>query len=95
MFIAFAAWCPNCNKCRIAAVHPLREICGERKSFNSLVLVDQIFNSRFINRDLAHFEASYLTFVCIDTSNKMSQFGEAGAGYKTDITRPNYTNFHI
>ena len=78
----------------LRVVHPL---LGARRKLQPLrgdVLVDQLFEARFVDGDFAGEQRVHLALVVVHADDVVADFREAGTRDKTDITGTNDADFH-
>src|SRR5579884_165248 len=82
----------DCNEDEIAILQSFT-IAGSKMQPSSIqIMLDQICQTRLMNRYNATLQLFYLLFSDIDTCHCMSQIGEARTSYQTDIACANDTD---
>jgi hypothetical protein len=76
-------------------INPVFDRIGEAQAPGRHVAMHQVFETGFVNRDLARLERIDFALVVVHTHHVMADFGETSAGDKADIARTNYTEIHF
>src|SRR5262249_108768 len=78
----------------VRSVHSFLGAGGEFEPPLSDVLLDQLLQARFINRNATLFEQFDLGRVAIHTHHVVAGLGKAGAAHQADVAPSNHTDIH-
>src|SRR5690606_33117417 len=84
----------NGDELDTAVAHTGRRVGGELQPAGGVVVAHQVFQARFIDRNLALLQARDLVRVHIHADHLVADFGQHGALHQTHIARANYGYFH-
>ena len=68
---------------------------GEAQALCGNVAMDQVFQARFVNGNLAGLKHLDFPLVVVDADDVMAHFRETRTGDQTDISRANDAKIHL
>ncbi len=73
---------------------PSSVLAGEMQALGGDILVDEFFEARLVDRNLARRKHVDLALVVINTNDIVADLGETSAADKTNIPGTNNADFH-
>ena len=85
---------PTAMKMTRRALDGLDDVRREAQAAGLLVLVDQLFEARLVDRRDALLEQRDLRLVLVDARHVHAEVGEAGARHEADVARSDHADVH-
>ena len=90
----FAGWCADGNEEHLGLLHRFAQRSREMQTPGAMVLRDDLFETRLVNRQNALLEIIDLGLVDIDAVDRVAHFRDAGTGNQTDVAASDDGDVH-